>query len=143
VAIAAPGEIEVIDALRKSASAHVNAFTDLSLPEVTALAARSSLFVGNDSGVAHMAAAVSVPSVVIFGSSNVAHWRPWTSAPAEVVREELPCQPCPGYTCAEFDAPECIGRVPVERVTMAIERVLKATSKEPRTGGRNPFSSDF
>ena len=47
------------------------ALTDLSLPEVTALVARARLFVGNDSGIAHIAAAVGAPSVVIFGSSNV------------------------------------------------------------------------
>lgn len=125
VAIAAPNESQVVGALLENSSASINAFTDLSLPEVTALAARSRLFVGNDSGIAHIAAAVRVPSVVIFGSSNVAHWRPWTTAPAEVVREELPCQPCPGYTCSEFDAPECIRRVTVERVTAAIERVIE------------------
>ena len=91
---------------------------------MTALASRARLFVGNDSGVAHVAAAVSVPQVVVFGSSNVAHWSPWTRAPFEVVREEMPCAPCPGYTCSEFDAPECIRRVPVSRVTAAVERVL-------------------
>jgi lipopolysaccharide heptosyltransferase II len=124
VAIAAPNEQRIVNALIENSQAAINAFTDLSLPEVTALAARSRLFVGNDSGVAHIAAAVRAPSVVIFGSSNVAHWRPWAVAPSEVVREELPCQPCPGYNCAEFDAPECIRRVTVERVTAAIERVI-------------------
>ena len=124
VAIAAPNESRVVASLIENSSASITAFTDLSLPEVTALAARSRLFVGNDSGIAHIAAAVRLPSVVIFGSSNVAHWRPWTVAPAEVVREELPCQPCPGYTCAEFDAPECIRRVPVERVVAAVKRVI-------------------
>ena len=88
-------------------------FDDLSLPEVTALAARSQLFVGNDSGIAHIAAAVGTPSVVIFGSSNIAHWRPWNRAAAEVVFEEMPCQPCHGYFCEKFAQPECILRVPV------------------------------
>jgi ADP-heptose:LPS heptosyltransferase len=63
--------------------------------------------------------------VVIFGSSNVAHWRPWTTNPSDVVREEMPCQPCHGYFCAEFEKPECILRVPVERVVGAIDRVLR------------------
>jgi heptosyltransferase-3 len=126
VAVAGPGEAKVIDEVRAHTPSPLAGFTDLSLPELTALAARASLFVGNDSGVAHVAAAVGTPSVVVFGSSNVAHWRPWTTAPAEVVREEMPCAPCPGYTCAEFDAPECIRRVPVERVNAAVERVLAA-----------------
>ncbi len=129
VAVAGPGEAKVIDEVRAHTPSPLAGFTDLSLPELTALAARARVFVGNDSGVAHVAAAVGTPSVVVFGSSNVAHWRPWTQAPAEVVREEMPCAPCPGYTCAEFDAPECIRRVPVERVAAAIDRVLEDTKR--------------
>ena len=123
VAIAAPSEKPLLAKLCAEASAKIVTL-DLSLPEVTALAARSQLFVGNDSGIAHIAAAVGTPAVVIFGSSNLAHWRPWNSAPAEVVFEEMPCQPCAGYVCEKFDQPECILRVPVTRVIAAIERLL-------------------
>jgi len=112
-----------LERLRSEASVKIVTF-DLSLPEVTALATRSQLFVGNDSGIAHIAAAAGTPAVVIFGSSNVAHWRPWNSAPAEVVLEEMPCQPCHGYFCEKFDQPECILRVPVNRVTAAIDRIM-------------------
>jgi heptosyltransferase-3 len=125
IAIAAPHEAGILQALGAEARAPVVSFADLALQEITALAARARLFVGNDSGVAHMAAAVGVPSVVVFGSSNVAHWRPWTDAPAEVVREEMACAPCPGYTCAEFDTPECIRRVRAESVIEAVGRVLE------------------
>jgi len=129
VAVAAPGETEVVNAFAASAGeARVTSFNDLSLPEVVALAARARLFVGNDSGIAHIAAAVRTPSVVVFGSSNVAHWRPWTDAPAEVVREEMPCAPCAGYSCGEFAEAQCIRRVTVERVSGAVERVLNAAS---------------
>lgn len=130
VAVAAPGEEKVVEEVRARSNSPLAAFTDLSLPELTALAARSALFVGNDSGVAHVAAAVRVPQVVVFGSSNVAHWRPWTAAPAEVVREEMHCAPCPGYTCAEYGEPHCIRRVPVERVLAAIEKILKVDSRQ-------------
>ena len=129
VAVAAPDEKRVLDELREHSSARITALSELSLPEVTALAARARLFVGNDSGIAHIAAAVKTPSVVIFGSSNVAHWRPWGDAPSSVVREEMPCAPCPGYTCAEFAEAQCIRRVSVERVTEAIERVLDESSE--------------
>jgi predicted lipopolysaccharide heptosyltransferase III len=123
VAVAAPHERAVLDNLVAASAVEVATF-DLSLPEVTALAARSQLFVGNDSGIAHIAAAVGTKSVVIFGSSNIAHWRPWNSAAAEVVFEAMPCQPCHGYFCEKFAQPECILRVPVTRVTAAIDRVL-------------------
>jgi len=100
-------------------------FDDLSLPEITALASRASLFVGNDSGIAHIAAAVNTPSVVIFGSSNRDHWRPWTDSPNEIVYKQFPCQPCPGYECKEFGQPRCILEVSPDSVFGAIKKVLQ------------------
>jgi lipopolysaccharide heptosyltransferase III len=119
-------ETQIAESLMAQSSARLIAMNDLSLPEVAALAARARLFIGNDSGIAHMAAAVGAPCVVIFGSSNRAHWRPWTTRSSEIVFEEMPCQPCPGYFCAEFEKPECILRVPIERVVAAVDRVLRA-----------------
>jgi ADP-heptose:LPS heptosyltransferase len=55
-----------------------------SLAEIKALLRTASLFVGNDSGPAHMAAAFGLPSVVIFGKSDPAIWGPWRTA-SEVV----------------------------------------------------------
>lgn len=128
VAIATPGETHIIDELKRNTSGPVLALTDLSLPEITALLERSRLFIGNDSGIAHIAAAVKAPSVVIFGSSNIAHWRPWATAAADIVYEEMECQPCHGYFCEQFEQPECIKRVTVERVIAATERVLRESA---------------
>jgi ADP-heptose:LPS heptosyltransferase len=123
VAIGAPDERAILDSLIDQASVRIVSF-DLSLPEVAALSARSQIFVGNDSGIAHIAAAVGTRCVVVFGSSNVAHWRPWNKAAAEVVLEEMACQPCHGYFCEKFPQPECILRVPVEKVVAAIDKTL-------------------
>lgn len=128
VAIARANEAAITTALIKSSQASVAGLTNLSLPEVTALTSQARLFVGNDSGIAHIATAAGAPAVVIFGSSNVTHWRPWTTGANEIVREELPCQPCHGYFCAEFEQPECILRVPVTRVVGAIDRVLRESA---------------
>jgi heptosyltransferase-3 len=128
VVIVSAKERQPLGSLMQQTSARAIGLSDLGLPEVTALASRARLFVGNDSGIAHIAAAAGAPCVVIFGSSNVAHWRPWTTNPNEVVREEMPCQPCHGYFCAEFERPECILRVPVERVVGAIDRILTSPS---------------
>ncbi len=125
VALTGPGDAHVAQELNNRSAARIIEMSNLSLPEVTALASKARLFIGNDSGIAHMAAAVGLPSVVIFGSSNISHWRPWATAAGEVVREEMDCQPCHGYFCEKFDEPECIKRVPVDRVVAAIERVLR------------------
>ena len=124
VAIATKNERDVLEKLQAISNVPITIFDDLTLPEITALASRAELFVGNDSGIAHIAAAVQTPSVVIFGSSNRDHWRPWTDAPNEIVYENLPCQPCAGHFCKEFDEPECIKSVSVESVIRAIEKIV-------------------
>jgi len=124
VAVASKKEVATLNELVTESKAPIIAFDDLSLPEITALASRARLFVGNDSGIAHIAAAVNTPSVVIFGSSNRDHWYPWTDSPNEIVFEPLPCQPCPGYECAVFGDPKCILSIQPEKVFAAIDRVL-------------------
>lgn len=54
------------------------------LGEVKDLVAGAALFVGNDSGPAHLAAAFGLPVVTVFGASNPAIWGPWR-APSEAV----------------------------------------------------------
>ena len=47
------------------------------LKEVKALVSRAQLFVGNDSGPAHVAASFGIPEVVLFGPSDPVTWSPW------------------------------------------------------------------
>jgi ADP-heptose:LPS heptosyltransferase len=55
------------------------------LAEIKALLSTAALFVGNDSGPAHMAAAFGVPVVAIFSASDPGIWGPWRTA-GEIVR---------------------------------------------------------
>jgi heptosyltransferase III len=52
-------------------------FQGAPLEEVKSLVAGAALFVGNDSGPAHIAAAFGRPVIVLWGSSDVDNWRPW------------------------------------------------------------------
>ena len=125
VAVAAENESSLLGDLSRKSSVPVFGVSDLSLPEITALAARAKLFVGNDSGIAHIAAAVKTPVVVIFGSSNRAHWSPWTDSPNEMVYNSYRCQPCAGYICEEFGEPRCILTVTPQSVFTAVLRMLE------------------
>ena len=75
VFIAGPGE-----SLQEFA--RYSTMTGASLEEIKALLAGASLFIGNDSGPAHMAAAFGLPVVVLFGSSDPEIWRPWRTESA-------------------------------------------------------------
>lgn len=68
--ISGPGES--LDAFHRFTS-----IEGASLEEIKSLLAGAALFVGNDSGPAHMAAAYGIPVVVFFGSSDPDIWRPW------------------------------------------------------------------
>jgi predicted lipopolysaccharide heptosyltransferase III len=127
VVVTAAPERAVAEAVRRALAANVTAafITDFSLAECMALIADCRLFVGNDSGPAHIAAGFARPLTVIFGSSNDVVWRPWTAAPHRVVRRRLPCVPCPGYVCHAFAEPECIKQVTVGEVEAAIDAVLR------------------
>lgn len=76
------------DLVARAAGEDGVAMADLSLAETMALVERAALFVGNDSGPAHVAAAFARPVVVVFGASNAELWRPWSSAPWRIVKGE-------------------------------------------------------
>jgi ADP-heptose:LPS heptosyltransferase len=101
VFIAGPGE-------DVSAFAEYNVVVGAPLAEVKSLVAGAALFIGNDSGPAHMAAAFGVPSVVIFAASDPVVWAPWRTQ-AEVLV-----------------AKHGIGKLQVKEVMQAVERLRVA-----------------
>lgn len=122
------GEAAVVDAVQKAAGAPVRRLEGVSLGQFAAALAGARLFVGNDSGPAHLAAALGRPAVVIFGSSSSAIWGPWpregSNLQARVVQNPYACNPCPGDRCYKFDQPECILSVRFEQVKTAVDEVL-------------------
>ena len=120
VLVAGPGQSELLEPMREFAC-----FGNLSVGEMMALIAGAELFVGNDSGPAHVAAAFRVPCVVIFGSSDSRVWHPWKTR-HQVVETAWDCKPCPGDRCYAYDRPHCILSVEEEAVRQAVVDVLAA-----------------
>ena len=94
--------------------------SSLNIGELIALIAGAKIFVGNDSGPAHIAAALKVPCAVLFGPASSVRWRPW-KAPSVLVQNFFACNPCAMYTCEAFDEPKCILSITVDQVIDAIE----------------------
>lgn len=129
-----PGEAAALDAVQRAAGSPIRRLENTSLAQFTAALAGARLFVGNDSGPAHMAAALGRPTVVIFGSSSSRIWGPWPrGSAAQVVQNFWECNPCPGDRCYRFERPECILSVQFDQVRAAVEAALTAvgTSSKP------------
>jgi predicted lipopolysaccharide heptosyltransferase III len=113
-----------LEAVQQASRNRLVSLSDLTIGELMSVIAGGRVFVGNDSGPAHMAAALQIPLVVLFGPASSVRWRPWHSAPAEVVQNHFTCNPCSMYTCHAFAEPECIRSITTEQVIRAVERVM-------------------
>jgi ADP-heptose:LPS heptosyltransferase len=128
-----PGESSVLEAVERAAGTQIRRLENISLGELAAALASARVFVGNDSGPAHMANALGRPTLVIFGSSSSVIWGPWPRhAPARLVQNYYECNPCPGDRCYRFARPECILSVSFEQVRSALEDVLVQSTPSSR-----------
>jgi ADP-heptose:LPS heptosyltransferase len=100
----------------------------LDLRELIALVAGAALFVGNDAGPAHLAAAAGKPSVVIYGSTNPVQWRPWATE-HRVVETGAKFRAIRGDKTIAVSEPRQIEDIGVEEVRTACEELLS-----PRSG---------
>ena len=94
---------------------------DGSLPQLAALIAQSALYFGNDTGAMHLAAALDVPVVGIFGGGTWPRFVPAARRGAAVVHP-LPCFGC-GWDCAFGNAP-CLGEITPGDVHSAVDHAL-------------------
>jgi heptosyltransferase-2 len=93
----------------------------LSVTQTSALLERADLFIGADSGPAHLAASAGTLSVVLFsGTNQPGQWRPW-SRHSLILRHRVPCQPCHQKVCPLSDHP-CMSGLDPNRVYRAASR---------------------
>jgi len=83
------------------------------LAQFIELAATCELFLTNDSGAMHIASALGVPTVAIFGATDHIATGP-TGPRARIVREQVECSPCLLRECPIYH--RCMTRVTTERV---------------------------
>ena len=102
---------------------------DTSVGQLAALYARSRAVLGPDSGALHLAAAVSTPTVALFGPADPAEFAPWGDRRRhEVVTSEIGCRPCRilDWRDDDLDYHPCVRDISVQQVVTAARRVLAA-----------------
>ncbi len=107
----------------------------LSLGETVAVLERGTLFVGNDSAPLHMAGALGVPTVGIYGPTNPVNFRP-RGPRIRVVRASVPCSPCfhfvgsaPLWAGSRCKVPRCLYAVSPAMVEQAAWEVLSGACR--------------
>jgi heptosyltransferase-2 len=87
----------------------------MTVTQTTALLERADLFIGADSGPAHLAASAGTLSVILFsGTNQPRQWRPW-SRHSLILRHRVPCHPCHRKVCPLLDHP-CMSGLSPDRV---------------------------
>jgi ADP-heptose:LPS heptosyltransferase len=123
VVVAGPGEESSAGHAAKKVDG-ASIMLGLSIPELAEVIRGARLYIGNDSGPMHLAAAVGTPTIAVWGSSDSRRWHPW-GVDHRVVQNPFECNPCPGYRCLVADSPLCIESVTVEQVNAAVEEMLR------------------
>jgi len=124
VLTSAPDETGLIDEIvGRMKSPAVNLAGQLSLKELGALTARAKLFIGVDSMPMHLAAAMGVPTVALFGPSSEIAWGPW-NVEQRVVTTTHSCRPCGVDGCGGGKVSECLTLLGVEPVYAAAQELL-------------------
>jgi ADP-heptose:LPS heptosyltransferase len=119
---AGPQEVELVESIRARMEAPSHSLAGrLDLAELAALIEAAPLLICNNSGPAHVAAAVGTPVVDLYALTNPQH-TPW-AVPSRVLSHDVPCKNCYRSVCPEGHH-DCLRRVPPEAVVRAACELL-------------------
>jgi len=92
--------------------------------------AEAALYIGNDSGLTHLAAATGCPTIALFGASDPAVWRPLGDH-VRVIVSEVSCGPCHLKRRENIDCDRrCMSAISVERVhSLALDLLNGGTQR--------------
>jgi heptosyltransferase II len=85
--------------IQKRVSNYQNLAAKTTISELISQIANLDLFITGDSGPMHLAAALQVPTVAIFGPTNEKETSQWMNEKSMIVKRDLECQPCLKRVC--------------------------------------------
>uniref|UniRef100_UPI002FE2F29A glycosyltransferase family 9 protein n=1 Tax=Noviherbaspirillum sp. TaxID=1926288 RepID=UPI002FE2F29A len=116
----------VADAMHAPA---INLCGGTSLGGLAALIAQARLVVCNDTGISHIAAAVTTPSVIVCCGSDPVRWAPLDAQRHRVIGAAVPCRPCMHVVCPIGH--DCAVGVSAGAVMEVVEEVLATHPSSP------------
>ena len=122
-----PNEVAMAKEIEENLQAlHVNNYINLAgktnIEELCANIGGCSLFITNDSGPMHVAAAYGVPTVAIFGPTKYKETSQWKNKKSIIVRHELDCSPCMKRECP-LKHHDCMKGITASEVIEAVKKL--------------------
>ncbi|MEA1955849.1 MAG: lipopolysaccharide heptosyltransferase II [Campylobacterota bacterium] len=122
-----PNEIEMANEIEQNLKAldvknYINLAGKTNIQELCANIGGCSLFITNDSGPMHVAAAYQVPTVAIFGPTKHKETSQWMNKKNTIVRHEMECSPCMKRECP-LKHHECMKSITHDEVIDAIREL--------------------
>lgn len=121
-----PEEAKLVQNIQAAMQSDAITYAPETIRELGAMLSCCDLVVCNDSGPMHLAAALDVPMVAIFGPTDHVAWHP-LSEKASIVRRDMPCWPCSAHKCKI--GWECTKKLPVEPVWDATVLTVEGSKK--------------
>ncbi len=103
---------------------------ETSVLQLAAVLKRCRLFVGNDAGPMHIAAAVGTPVVALFGPTDPAEWGPWGEGHV-VLYKGLDCSECWRRSACWRGEANCLRQIPVEETMLAVRTAWHRKKEKP------------
>jgi len=102
----------------------------VTVSQLAAILEKCHCYVGNDSGVSHLAAALGKPTIAIFGPTDPLVWGV-RGEKAVILRKEVSCSPCDRMEMLSCQRQRCLEGVGAEEVLEWIEKALPFTEFSP------------
>ena len=97
----------------------------LSLQELGALLQRSRLLICVDSMVLHLASALKIPVIALFGPTSEVAWGPWRNPQARILTSPFSCRPCYQDGCGGSKRSDCLEAISVDRALLLLDSYEK------------------
>ena len=100
----------------------------LDLAKLAALIRRCDLYLGNDSGVTHLASALGVETVALFGPTDPLQWAPYGNR-TTVITQNVECSPCSTQVMKICSHRKCLTTLSAAQVIGRVEKFLAKTQE--------------